>query len=195
MKNANTGQRAFVIFVALIFLGSMGGALLYSTGTNNSAIELPASRITGEVSDAQKQRILFGSEADPYDRYVLITLVSPKTCDLDCNRAKMILQQMVTAFDPAVYVSEVQTESQSLEISILMESFSDKKELPLFNQTAVEDFICDNSIYRIDECVIRKMNLGVLNENENKKETITGNSTTSNSTVSANVPAANSTTE
>lgn len=167
-KGKDARNKAFVILVALIFLGSMGGALLYSTGSSNTNVELPPSKNVQALSDAQKQRILFGSEENPADRYVLLTLLIPKVCDLDCSRTKMIFGQIITAFDPAVYVFEQQSDSQSLDVSILMESYLDKKELSQFNQTAVEDFICENTayLYRLDECVIRKMDLGASDGNE-----------------------------
>ncbi len=165
-KGKDAGNKAFVILVGLIFLGSMSGALLYSTGTSDSTVELPPSKTVQEISDAQKQRILFGSQENPADRYVLITLLLPKVCDLDCSRTKMIFGQIATAFDPAVYISEIQSQSQSLDVSIVMESYLGKKELPIFNQTAVEDFICENTVYRINECVIRKMDLGASDGNE-----------------------------
>ncbi len=164
----NTGNKVFVILVALVFLGSMGGAMLYSAGTSKNEAGLPASKTVQEISDIQKQRILFGAESKPLDRYVLITLSIPKVCDMDCNRAKRTLTQMVSAFEPAIYLSEVQSQSDSLEVSVLMESFRGKKELDAFNQTAVEDFICGNTVYRLHECVIRK-NFSAMNGNETEE--------------------------
>ena len=183
-QKAGRNNKLFVAFVAIVFLGSMGGALLYSTGTSGTEAELPTSKIIGGATDAQKQRILFGSQSNPSDRYILLTLQMPGICDMDCSRAKMTLEQMVRTFDPAVYLSEVQSQSSSLDISILMESYRGKNELSVFNQTSVEDFICDNSVYRSNECIIRKMDLGASNVSENETEktssggaAITGNST------------------
>lgn len=192
-KAAAGKNKIFVVIVALIFLGSMAGALLYSTGPSSNNAELPASKIIQGLSDAEKQRILFGTESNPSDRHVLITLTIPKICDMDCNRARNVLEQMVSAYDPAVYLAEVNSGSSSLDIQISTESYRGKNDFSGLNQTAVEDFICENSVYRLDECVIRKMEFGAFNGNETgneKNETQraagsgnAGNATASNSTA------------
>ncbi len=187
-RNGNK-NKIFVIFVAVVFLGSMAGAMLYSTGDSKKAGELPASKITPKVSDAQKERILFGSETHPEDRYVLITITTPKICDFECANSKRTLEQMVSAYAPAFYLSEVQSESDSLNIGVLMESYADKKELQAFNVTEAEDFICANTVYLINECVLREMNFGASNgnkteSNESREIAAGGNSSASNSTAS-----------
>ncbi len=170
--NARNGNKnkVFVIFVALIFLGSMAGAMLYSTGDSKKAVDLPASKITSELSDAEKQRVLLGSDINPADRYVLVTLNIPKICDPECSNIKRTLEQIVSAYDPAIYLSEVQSESNaSLSVRVLMESYLDKKEIQEFNLTEVEDFICSNTVYRITKCVLRTMDFGASNGNKTEK--------------------------
>ncbi|MBU4246265.1 MAG: hypothetical protein ABIF85_06280 [Nanoarchaeota archaeon] len=189
-KNRNK-NKIFVIFVALIFLGSMAGAMLYSTGDTKKAADLPASKIVSGLSDDQKQRILFGSQENPADRYVLITLNVPKICDPECNGIKQLMGQVLSAYDPAIYLSEVQSESASnLGVSVRMESYLDKKELSEFNLTGVEDFICSNTIYRIDECVLRKMDFGASNENKTEIKEIKGTAGGENSSA-INITASN----
>lgn len=186
-RNSNK-NKVFVILVALIFLGSMAGAMLYSTGNEKTEAELPASKIVAGVPDAQKQRILFGSQDNPADRYVLITLNIPKICDQECNAIRRVMPQVVSAYAPAVYLSEVQPESDAeLGTGVLMEAYADKKELSVFNLTEVEDFICRNTVYRITECVLRTMDFGDSNGNKtgNKTEAKEGNGTAAGENSSA----------
>lgn len=184
MKNSTSKQsssnRVFVILVALLFLGSMGGALLYSngTGTETAAAGLPASKILQQITDAEKERVLFGSAENQYDLYVMLTLNIPKNCGIGCGQAKMAAEQMVSAFDPAVYLLEIQSESDSSDIGVLLESYKDKKNLEVFNQTAIEEFICGNAVYRLDKCVLREMDFGNAYENKTQKN-LTGNASES----------------
>jgi len=196
-NNSRTGNKnkIFVIFVALVFLGSMAGVMLYSTGDSNTSGKLPDSKITSKVSDIEKERILWGSQDTPEDRYVLVTLTTPKTCDLECANTKRTLEQMVSSYAPAFYLSEIQSGSDSLNVNVLMESYADKKELSAFNATQVEDFICANTIYLVNECVLRKMDFGASNgnktegnktessENQSQGAAAGGNSSASNSTT------------
>ena len=191
-NNSRTGNKnkIFVIFVALVFLGSMAGVMLYSTGDSNTSGKLPDSKITSKVSDIEKERILWGSQDTPEDRYVLVTLTTPKTCDPECASTKRTLEQMVSAYAPAFYLSEIQSESDSLNVNVVMESYADKKELSAFNATQVEDFICANTIYLVNECVLRKMDFGASNgnkteRNESQGTATEGTSSASNSTASS----------
>ena len=183
-KNGNK-NKIFVIFVALIFLGSMAGALLYSTGTPQTFGELPASKITAGVSDAQKQLILFGSQTNPEDRYVLVTATIPKICDSQCSDSKRVLEQMVSAYAPAIYLSEIQSAADSsLDVKVLMESYADKKEMSAFNASEVENFVCGNTIYLVNECVLRRMELGASNGNKTEGNEIRGTEAGENSSAS-----------
>lgn len=155
-------QRYSVAFVALIFIGSMAGAMLYSAGDGSGTLELPKELIQTQLSDAQRQFILSKG-------YVIIDAEIPSSCYLECAAAKRGLEQMVLALNPAAYLVEVPAQSAAFDIPVSMDSYRGKKALAAFNQTAAEDFICENTPFRIDGCVLRKMDFRKPESNVSQK--------------------------
>lgn len=147
-------QKFFVTLIALFFIGSMAAPLLYSAVTENGTPNLPQEHILQELpDDARKFALSQG--------YVIIDAEIPDACYLECAAAKRSLEDIVPAFSPAVYLVERGSRSSGMDIPIAMESYKDKKSPAAFNRTEAEDFICEsNRAFQLDECVMRKIDIG-----------------------------------
>lgn len=168
-KNANSMNKMAAIFVALLFIGSMAGAMLYSEGADEKKEAAPPSElIVSQLSDAQRSAIISRG-------HVLIEASIPKACDFDCFEAKRVLEELVKTYNPAAYLLEKNTEGAG-GIKVSLESYMGKKPAEDFNTTAVEDFICNTRAFRINACVIRSIDFGGQNgipqasESENSSE-------------------------
>ena len=170
--NPKTKNKIFVGIVAFIFIGSMAGALLYSTGDENTNPEIPAEHIITQLSDNQKQFMISQG-------YIVIDAQIPNVCYLDCAGAKRALEQAATAYNPAVFVVEKTVQSGNDVIMVSIDSPRAKLNPTAFNQTEMDSFICENTPFRLDECVIRKIEFGreIPLENVSSNSTNAGNET------------------
>lgn len=151
--NPKTKNKIFVGIVAFIFIGSMAGALLYSTGDENKNPEIPTEHILTQLSDNQKQFMISQG-------YIIIDAQIPNVCYLDCAGAKRALKQAATAYNPAVFVVEKTVQSDRDIIIVSADSFRGKMSPAAFNQTEIDAFICENTPFRLNECVLRKIDFG-----------------------------------
>jgi len=147
-------KKLFVIVVAILFLGSIGGIGLSGIGqlgiaqpSSGSQAKLPSDRILTSLSGEQQAAILSSGG-------VIIYLTSPPNCE-DCVLAERDLESVTNSYNPVVWL--VKQAGANFSVNMIFATKSQEiTALPL-NKTAVEDFICTNIPVRIQQCILRKI--------------------------------------
>lgn len=147
-------KRIMAIFIAVIFVGSIGGLALYGTGPTSNGAKLPEQRILETPLDLQQKQLLFAN----YGAYITANIPN---CGFECDSLLASFSELTSRYHPFVYLYGSRA---SEEFLIIVEGFNGTRsfnDLGTFDMDTFEDVLCSNLHQNVPECKARKILLGI----------------------------------
>ena len=139
MGNRSEGRKWGILIILVMFiLSGVGAALLQKfnpvTTQQSTTAQLPREKILYELSEDERFQILAKGN-------ILIEIEFPANCT-ECAQMLSDFEVKTLEFSPVVYLLERQTGDNKSSIKI--SSYYSGKTLVGYNETEIEEFICEN---------------------------------------------------
>ena len=159
-KNSDMYRKWGVILIGMLFLGSMAGVALDSSGSGPGAVELPEQFVLSEdLTD--EQRAAFYREGG-----TVVVFESSPLCGFGCTQVRIDLEALVSKYNGPygtfVYLVLLQSEG---DMGINVANYQDVVDVDTVDE--VEDKVCE-ILVRHPTCIERRALSAVMNYNSTR---------------------------
>ncbi|RLG14429.1 MAG: hypothetical protein DRN71_03105 [Candidatus Nanohalarchaeota archaeon] len=170
-KKSDAYKKWGVILMGLLFLGSMAGVALDSSGSGSGSVDLPEQFVLSEDLTDEQRSVFYAAGGT-----VVVFEYSP-LCGFECSHVQGQLEGLVSKYNGYVYLILLQGEG---DMSIKVGNYQDVVDVDTVDE--VEDKIC-GVVARHPMCIERGAVAAVLNYNSTRVDESVGEREDVNETV------------
>ena len=159
-KKSDVYRKWGVILIGLLFLGSMAGVALDSSGSGPGNVDLPKQFVLSEdLTDEQRAAFY-------RDGGTVVVFESSPLCGFECSHVRGQLEGLVSRYNGYMYLVLLQGEG---DMGINVGNYQDVVDVDTVDD--VEDKICE-VVVRHPKCIERRALSAVMNYNSTSNESV-----------------------